>query len=197
MPMRVFLDTEFIEYPGTLELISIALVTEDDRTFYAQSCCFDANLANPWVMAHVLPVLDTCPSGMSKAGHLGHRHTLAGGLEGRCAEGCPWFLPREMACEIRALVGDETPEFWGYYADYDWVVFCWLFGAMIDLPLGWPMYCRDLKQWCDALGTPDLPMMRQSIHHALADARANAAAWAFLHDYAQGSAPDLPRGHRA
>ncbi len=41
------------------------------------------------------------------------------------------------------------PVFYAYYADYDWVVFCWLFGNMIALPSGFPMYCRDLKQMLD------------------------------------------------
>lgn len=40
-------------------------------------------------------------------------------------------------------------QFYAYYADYDWVVFCWLFGKMIDLPNGFPMYCKDLKQILD------------------------------------------------
>lgn len=44
---------------------------------------------------------------------------------------------------------DQTPEFFGYFADYDWVVFCWLFGKMIDLPEGFPYYCKDLKQMLD------------------------------------------------
>jgi hypothetical protein len=39
-----------------------------------------------------------------------------------------------------------TQEFYGYYADYDWVLICSLFGKMIDLPRGFPMYCTDLKQ---------------------------------------------------
>ena len=42
-------------------------------------------------------------------------------------------------------------KFYGYYCDYDWVVFCWLFGRMIDLPKGFPMYCIDLKQTLDEL----------------------------------------------
>lgn len=42
-----------------------------------------------------------------------------------------------------------NPQFYGYYADYDWVVFCWLFGRMIDLPKGFPKYCIDLKQLLD------------------------------------------------
>jgi len=40
-------------------------------------------------------------------------------------------------------------EFYAYYADYDWVVFCWLFGKMINLPEGFPKYCIDLKQILD------------------------------------------------
>lgn len=40
-------------------------------------------------------------------------------------------------------------EFYGYYCDYDWVAFCALFGKMIDLPKGFPMYCKDLKQMLD------------------------------------------------
>ncbi len=45
---------------------------------------------------------------------------------------------------------DTSPiEFYAYYADYDWVVLAWLFGRMIDLPKGFPMYCNDLKQELD------------------------------------------------
>ncbi len=43
------------------------------------------------------------------------------------------------------------PEFYAYFADYDWVAFCWLFGKMIDLPDGWPQYCKDLKQELDTI----------------------------------------------
>lgn len=46
-------------------------------------------------------------------------------------------------------VFDEKPIFYAYFADYDWVVFAWLFGKMMDLPDGFPMYCRDLKQILD------------------------------------------------
>jgi len=42
-----------------------------------------------------------------------------------------------------------NPDFYGYYADYDWVLFCSLFGDMSKLPKGFPMYCRDLKQMLD------------------------------------------------
>lgn len=43
----------------------------------------------------------------------------------------------------------NQPEFYAYFADYDWVLLCSLFGRMIDLPQGFPMYCNDLKQSLD------------------------------------------------
>ena len=51
---------------------------------------------------------------------------------------------------------------------------------MMDLPKGYPMYTRDIKQWCDELGNPRLPKQEVSEHHALADARWNRHMWQFL-----------------
>jgi hypothetical protein len=45
------------------------------------------------------------------------------------------------------LAEGHNIEFYGYYSDYDWVVFCQLFGTMMDLPKGFPMYCLDLQQY--------------------------------------------------
>lgn len=54
-------------------------------------------------------------------------------------------------CEFAAVDGyvRTDPEFYGYFADYDWVLFCSLFGKMINLPKGFPYYCKDLKQMLD------------------------------------------------
>lgn len=40
-------------------------------------------------------------------------------------------------------------DLYGYYSAYDHVALCWLFGKMIDLPKGFPMYTIDLKQSFD------------------------------------------------
>lgn len=40
-------------------------------------------------------------------------------------------------------------DLYGYYSAYDHVALCWLFGKMIDLPKGFPMYTIDLKQISD------------------------------------------------
>ncbi len=49
------------------------------------------------------------------------------------------------------------PTFVGYFCDYDWVLFCSLFGTMMDLPPGFPMYMVDLKQKLDEIVLSRLP----------------------------------------
>jgi hypothetical protein len=154
--VKYFLDTEFLENGrgNPVTLVSIGIVAEDGRSLYAVSSEFNPDDANDWVKANVLP-------------HLG---------DGRCTI-------HHMQRVILEFIGSDKPEFWGYYADYDWVVFCQIFGSMIDLPKGWPMYCRDLKQWCDDLGNPKLPEQSSTEHNALNDARWNMIAHEFLSNH--------------
>lgn len=156
--MQFFLDTEFIErgpkYPVTL--ISIGVVDERGGKFYAVSSDFREEDCSDWVKANVLPHLGDTP-----------RLPLA-----------------DIAILVREWVDVQCegakPEFWGYYADYDWVVTAQMFGTMLDLPKGWPMYCRDLKQLCDSKGNPKLPEQSSTEHNALADAEWNRDAYLFL-----------------
>lgn len=177
--MKYFLDTEFIEDGTTIDLISIGIVAEDGREFYRQnlSCAFKE--ANDWVMRNVFPTLEhftmrgersctprVCP-------HYEVRETQP------CGNECPW-APHYGIRDAVKVFCDPTkygnPEFWGYYADYDWVAFCQLFGGMIDLPSGYPMFCRDLIQEIKRiqLNTSELITVTKAAneHHALADARA-------------------------
>ena len=55
--MRYFYDTEFIEDGRTIELISIGVVAEDGREYYAVSTEFDPERAGSWVRANVLTKL--------------------------------------------------------------------------------------------------------------------------------------------
>lgn len=152
---RFFIDTEFIERPCTIDLISIGIFCEDGREFYAINGECDLSKASDWVKENVIPHLEFCPQMMR---------------------------PDKIREEIQEFIGDCTPEFWGYYADYDWVVFCWLFGSMVDLPTGWPMYCRDLKQELDNLGNPTIPeeIKPQNEHNALADAKYHGRIYDFI-----------------
>jgi hypothetical protein len=140
--MRIWFDTEFIEDGKTINLISIGMVREDGKELYLQNIDADYSKANRWVMDNVVRHLEPLSTGKSRD---------------------------YIAAEIVIFAG-EKPEFWAYYADYDWVVLCQLYGRMIDLPSGWPMYCRDLKQLADERGVR-LPEQTSQEHHALADAR--------------------------
>ena len=168
---RYWFDTEFIEDGRTIDLISIGIVAEDGREFYAE--CREAKLhrADDWVKQNVITHLV----------HAGHgEHVSSDDFPS-----CPLMYRRTIADAIVRFCDPATygkPEIWAYYADYDWVALCQLFGRMIDLPRGWPMYCRDIKQWADMLGNPKLPEQGQGEHHALADARWNRLAWEFLRD---------------
>lgn len=162
--MKYFIDTEFIEDGHTIDLISIGIVSEDDREFYAISKEFNPEKANTWVQENVLVHLPPRPVNFLSD-----------------EVGAPWMSRWGIMSGLLQFVGDDPQiEFWGYYADYDWVVLCQLFGAMIALPKTWPMYCRDIKQWCDQLGNPKLPESTDIEHHALADARWNRTAWEYL-----------------
>lgn len=160
--MRYFIDTEFAETGGlpspTIDLISIGIVAEDGREYYAESSEFSVGNCNQWVAENVLPYL--------------------GPAEGRKTR-------NTIRDEITMFVnGDPFAEFWGYYSSYDWVVFCWLWGCMIDLPKGFPMLCRDLQAEWLRLGCPDIkPPDPKDEHHALADARWNEQLFRAIHTY--------------
>lgn len=57
--MRVYLDTEFADWddPDT-DLISLALVAEDGREFYAECADFDRRKCTTFVLHEVLPLLN-------------------------------------------------------------------------------------------------------------------------------------------
>lgn len=152
--MRFWFDTEFIEDGKTIDLISIGVVAEDGRTYYAETNDWIPGKASQWVKDNVLV-------------HL---------------RGGEAIKPRDViARELIEFMGEE-PEIWAYYADYDWVALCQLHGTMMQLPEGWPMYCRDLKQLVDSVGNPKLPKQITAEHHALADALWTREAWLWLHE---------------
>lgn len=158
--MRYFYDTEFIENGKTIELLSIGIVADDGRELYLQThrAAFyhkhPDQCPNEWVRENVVPFLTDLDQDYGEM--------------------------RAMLLEFCDPEKYGKPELWGYYSAYDHVALCQLFGAMIDLPKGWPMYTRDLKQWCDQIGNPRLPEQGKGEHHALADARWNRQVWKFL-----------------
>ena len=158
--MLFWFDTEFLDNgDGALHLVSLGIVAEDGREYYAVNAECPLELANDWVREHVLPHVRRDLS-------IPTRHVSK----------------REIRDDLLGFitVGGPEPEFWGYMAAYDWVLFCGLFGTMQSFPDGWPKYCRDLRLWADFLGSPELPVQNEGYHHALWDARWNRQTWQYL-----------------
>lgn len=174
--MKVFFDTEFIETPGSIELISIGMVRDDGESLYLQNAQCDFARAGDWITRNVLMQLTAFDMG-TRWPVLKYPST-AYVVDPRDR---PWASRRQILDAVSDFAPPEDkPEFWGYYADYDWVVFCWLFGSMVQLPKGYPKYCRDIKQLCDHLGNPQLPEKGKREHDALSDAFWNKRAYEFL-----------------
>jgi hypothetical protein len=160
-----------------IDLISIGIYCEDRREYYAISNEFSYNKADDWVKKNVLKPIEG-------ELYLKH-YVAGDGINGKwdLNKQQEWMFKKygksnkQIASEIREfcksghiridekapnniwaggqLITRSEPEFYAYYADYDWVVFCSLFGRMIDLPKGFPMYCKDLKQMLDEFALSD------------------------------------------
>lgn len=149
--MKFWFDTEFYEDGLAIHLISIGVVAEDGRTYYAESPnAYNWARQSLWLISNVLPR-----------------------LEGRIK------ATAQVRRELIEFFG-EKPEIWAYYGAYDWVALCQLYGRMIDLPKGWPFFCRDVKQLCCDLGDPELPKQTTPEHHALNDALWTQDVWTWL-----------------
>ena len=191
--MNYYLDTEFLEgtqkksvlginygnTKPTIDLISIGIVSEDNRKFYAISNEFnlkeawnrydlklpeemgDEPIKVYWIRENVLlPIYKEYISGDRRNVFDFSYSTMKFILRTYGKSN------RQIAKEIKEFVGypdyeyepktsigrgieKSYPEFYVYYGDYDWVVFCWLFGKMVNLPNRFPYYAKDLKQIMD------------------------------------------------
>jgi hypothetical protein len=167
--MRLFYDTEFLENGSTIELISIGLVAENGDQYYAVNRDMPVRKIrkHPWLMDNVVPGL---PKGHGQARldmpkrwlfHYGDRDVKT---------------PKVIASEVRQFIlSFPKPQLWAWYGAYDHVALCQLWGRMIDLPDGIPMFTNDLKQEHVRLGSPPLPEQASGVHNALADAKHNLA----------------------
>lgn len=163
---KYFMDTEFIEYPRTIQLISIGIVSQDGREYYAISSEYNYADASDWVKDNVIrPMFKEAVKGTQTLLLESNFHKQVGKLDS------------EIAKEILEFVGETTPEFFAYYNSYDWVNFCWLFGAMIDLPKNFPMYCRDILEIMLQFDVKKIPESENE-HNALADAKWNRDQYA-------------------
>lgn len=147
--MKYFIDTEFIEGVKKplfgkrrhfIDLISIGIVCDDGRTFYRISNEFNHKDADKWVKDNIISKLDTNYMNLKS-----NKEIV------RDIKEFMGYKPEWTDYGSDEFSNDKDIQIYAYYADYDWVLFCSLFGRMIDLPKGFPMHCIDLKQTVDEL----------------------------------------------
>ncbi|MBE3663037.1 hypothetical protein BOO91_19110 [Vibrio navarrensis] len=123
--MRLFLDTEFTGLKQDAELLSLALVDEHGRAFYAEcQARYGASVDN-WIAEHVLAhtrwlSLPSCaPSEWLQEGEVRYGFDSDENIAHQLKH---WFSQYERV------------ELWADCPAYDWVLFCQLFGGSQYLP---------------------------------------------------------------
>lgn len=147
-PARYFYDCEFIEDGRTIDLISIGIVCDDGREYYAVSSEFDPARAGKWVAAHVLPHLP------------------------RPADNA-WRSRATIRDDVLAFLTapGRSIEMWAWCAAYDHVALVQLWGDMPSLPRAIPRVTYEIRQLWEMAGSPAAAAPDGDRHHALVDAR--------------------------
>lgn len=168
--MYFYFDTEFIEpedNPKNIQLVSIGVVSSEGLCFYAESNEYDASLASDWVQKHVLSQLGSTKGESNKV------------------------IANELKLWVNSICKSKYPTFWGWFADWDWMLLCNLFGGMMKLPSGWPQLCLDVKQEHRRLGgMRTIPEQLSTEHHALNDALWTKDVHEYLRNYERQLTPE-------
>lgn len=153
--MRYFLDTEFYDDGKSLELISIGIVNQFDDTYYAINSDFEESHFDPWLTKNVKKYFPERSDPV-------------------------WKPKSQIRDEIKSFITVPFPQFWCDFGSWDWVIFCHIFGKMLDVPEGYPNHCLDVQQWRIQSKLKHFPIVNTSKHHALADAKECKAKYDFL-----------------
>lgn len=176
---RIFYDCEFLEDGKTIALISIGMIREDTG---AELYLVNRDMPvrrirkHRWLMDNVVPTLPKS--------HGDQRLSMPKRWLFHYADRSVQSYAT-IADRVRTFINSTPdPQLWAWYGAYDHVALAQLFGPMIDLPEGIPMWTNDLRQECERLGNPQLPEQPDGVHNALADARHNLVRARFLDDFA-------------
>lgn len=175
---RVFYDWEFLENGTTIMPISVGMVDREGKEYYAVNSDMDEEVVkkHEWISRNVWPHLPV--NGYTEAptsvggGKTEMRPSYLGTLDRTSTFVRPLWVIRN---EILAFLSPEDSdlELWGYYGAYDHVTLAQLWGPMIKLPKGIPMFTHELMQLWELAGQPEKPLASITDHKAIDDARRN------------------------
>lgn len=177
-PMKIYYDFEFLEDGKTIDTISIGMLREDGKEYYAVNAgvVWLRVWRHEWLRANVIPHLPTYESQLMGQPYRALDRTH------------PEVKPKaQIAEEVSEFFFDTAKlsgevELWGWYSAYDHVALAQLFGPMIDRPMFMPMYTNDIRQEFQRLGNP-AHNMPEANHNALADAHYHKKLHEFIMNY--------------
>lgn len=169
--MKIWYDTEFLEDGRTIELISIGMVREDGKEYYAinGNMPWTRILNRDWLVENVVSQLPT----LHGTAYLDHDHPDVKPN---------YVIKNEVeAFLLDASIDSSSPmSLWSWYGAYDHVALCQLWGPMVDLPFFVPQYTNDIKQEFARCGNPTAPSHEGNEHNALADAHYHKKLYDFI-----------------
>jgi hypothetical protein len=177
----VVYDCEFLEDGRTIDLISIGMVDDAGREFYAvnRDAPWKRISKHPWLPGNVVPHLPRL-HGDARMQAARRNYCAIDWTDARVRplddimRGVRQFL---LGTSFSSLVDfPAVTELWADHAAYDHVALAQLFGTMMDLPDGLPMYTNELQQEWQRAGRPTKPQ-HVGEHNALHDARYGMALW--------------------
>lgn len=194
---KYFYDLEFLEDGYTIDLISIGMVCEDGREYYAVNSDMPVERIgnHDWLCKNVVPHI---PVNMTDKSVNMLRNAINGMAEFNRMNPLTFQVDKRITCvKPKFVIANEVqdflflpgvsdkivhdPELWAYRCAYDHVGLCQLWGALVHTPPGLPRYTNELASLRKQLGYPDIPEQdKQGAHHALNDAKYNMAVYHHL-----------------
>lgn len=175
--VRYFYDCEFHERGGSyaVEAISIGIVSEDGREYYAVYDDFDtrAVASNDWLMKNVMKSIRHEQFVVSDFYGMQMVRDIFVTDEAKKSR-------EQIAADIREFTAGTVPEWWNWYGAYDHVVLYQTFGTMMDKPDDYPMFSCDIKQLHKDKGYCPMPRQPKGLHNALEDAKFNVVRYEYL-----------------
>lgn len=164
--MDIYYDTEFIDAPPVVKFLSIGMVREDGKEYYAvnSSLYIIGEAARiPWLLTNVLSYLPLANPIDSYAPQWDESHSDYVHVK----------PVHQIAKEVRNFILEvPNPSLWAWFAAYDHLMLSQLYGKMLDIPSGIPQRTNDVVQEAERLGSPYVPHMPgHDSHHPLSDAR--------------------------
>lgn len=135
--MRLYFDTEFTGLHQGTTLISLGIISEDGRTFYAEFTGYDKTQVTSWIQENVIENLLFKTLQMEPCADVDYKNRSVEVL------GREYFVKARLAEWLRQF---DSIQFVSDVCHYDFVLLAELFGGALKLPENVSAACHDINQ---------------------------------------------------